>query len=29
MYLDLIKDTIAAGDEKVYEYILNWMAWVI
>ncbi|KAA6353639.1 MAG: hypothetical protein EZS28_050834, partial [Streblomastix strix] len=29
MYLDLIKETIAAGDERVYEYILNWIAWMI
>ncbi|KAA6366885.1 MAG: hypothetical protein EZS28_037588, partial [Streblomastix strix] len=29
MYLDLIKETIAAGEEKVYEYILNWIAWMI
>ncbi|KAA6375603.1 MAG: hypothetical protein EZS28_028869 [Streblomastix strix] len=29
MYFDLIKETIAAGDERVYEYILNWMAWLI
>ncbi|KAA6393165.1 MAG: hypothetical protein EZS28_011307 [Streblomastix strix] len=29
MYLDLNKETIAAGDERVYEYILNWMAWLI
>ncbi|KAA6396539.1 MAG: hypothetical protein EZS28_007936 [Streblomastix strix] len=29
MYLDLIKATIAAGEEKVYEYILNWIAWMI
>jgi hypothetical protein len=25
----LIKETIAAGDERVYEYILNWIAWMI
>ncbi|KAA6385870.1 MAG: hypothetical protein EZS28_018603 [Streblomastix strix] len=29
MYFDLIKETIAAGDERIYEYILNWMAWII
>ncbi|KAA6384833.1 MAG: hypothetical protein EZS28_019640 [Streblomastix strix] len=29
MYFDLIKETIAAGDERVYEYILNWKAWII
>ncbi|KAA6358713.1 MAG: hypothetical protein EZS28_045760, partial [Streblomastix strix] len=29
MYFDLIKETIAAGDERVYEYILNWIAWII
>ncbi|KAA6358326.1 MAG: hypothetical protein EZS28_046147, partial [Streblomastix strix] len=29
MYFDLIKETIAAGDERVYEYILNWIAWLI
>ncbi|KAA6385123.1 MAG: hypothetical protein EZS28_019349 [Streblomastix strix] len=29
MYIDLIKETIAAGDERVYEYILNWIAWMI
>ncbi|KAA6377070.1 MAG: hypothetical protein EZS28_027403 [Streblomastix strix] len=29
MYFDLIKETIAAGDERVYEYILNWIAWMI
>ncbi|KAA6389154.1 MAG: hypothetical protein EZS28_015319 [Streblomastix strix] len=29
MNLDLIKETIAAGDERVYEYILNWIAWII
>ncbi|KAA6398679.1 MAG: hypothetical protein EZS28_005793 [Streblomastix strix] len=29
MYFDLIKDTIAAGDERVYEYIVNWIAWMI
>ncbi|KAA6365848.1 MAG: hypothetical protein EZS28_038625, partial [Streblomastix strix] len=25
MYFNLIKETIAAGDERVYEYILNWI----
>ncbi|KAA6404134.1 MAG: hypothetical protein EZS28_000337 [Streblomastix strix] len=29
IYLDLIKETIAAGDERVYEYFLNWIAWLI
>ncbi|KAA6394713.1 MAG: hypothetical protein EZS28_009761 [Streblomastix strix] len=29
MYLVLIKETIAAGEEKVYEYILNWITWMI
>ncbi|KAA6370542.1 MAG: hypothetical protein EZS28_033931 [Streblomastix strix] len=29
MYLDLIKETIAAGEEKVYEYIFNWIAQMI
>ncbi|KAA6394594.1 MAG: hypothetical protein EZS28_009877 [Streblomastix strix] len=29
MYFDLIKETIAACDEQVYEYILNQMAWLI
>ncbi|KAA6402065.1 MAG: hypothetical protein EZS28_002413 [Streblomastix strix] len=29
MYFYLIKETIAAGDERVYEYILNWIAWLI
>ncbi|KAA6379291.1 MAG: hypothetical protein EZS28_025183 [Streblomastix strix] len=29
MYLDLVKETIAAGDERVYEYIHNWIAWMI
>ncbi|KAA6343847.1 MAG: hypothetical protein EZS28_052278, partial [Streblomastix strix] len=29
MYIDLIKETIAAGDERVYQYILNWIAWMI
>ncbi|KAA6368696.1 MAG: hypothetical protein EZS28_035776 [Streblomastix strix] len=29
MYFDLIKETIAAGDERIYEYILNWIAWLI
>ncbi|KAA6390846.1 MAG: hypothetical protein EZS28_013630 [Streblomastix strix] len=29
MYIDLNKETIAAGDERVYEYILNWIAWMI
>ncbi|KAA6354370.1 MAG: hypothetical protein EZS28_050103 [Streblomastix strix] len=28
MYFDLIKETIAAGDERIYEYILNWLAWM-
>ncbi|KAA6385739.1 MAG: hypothetical protein EZS28_018733 [Streblomastix strix] len=28
-YLDLIKETIAAGDERIYECILNWIAWLI
>ncbi|KAA6404219.1 MAG: hypothetical protein EZS28_000239 [Streblomastix strix] len=27
--IDLIKETIAAGDERVYEYILNWIAWMM
>ncbi|KAA6404106.1 MAG: hypothetical protein EZS28_000360 [Streblomastix strix] len=27
--VNLIKDTIAIGDERVYEYILNWIAWMI
>ncbi|KAA6368951.1 MAG: hypothetical protein EZS28_035523 [Streblomastix strix] len=29
MYIDLIKETIAAGDERVYEYIFNCMAQII
>jgi hypothetical protein len=29
MYLDLIKDTIAAGNEEVYEYIIKWISFVI
>ncbi|KAA6402019.1 MAG: hypothetical protein EZS28_002449 [Streblomastix strix] len=29
MFFDLFKESIAAGDERVYEYILNWMAWLI
>ncbi|KAA6377877.1 MAG: hypothetical protein EZS28_026596 [Streblomastix strix] len=29
MYLDLIRETIAAGDERIQEYILNWMAWFL
>ncbi|KAA6373189.1 MAG: hypothetical protein EZS28_031284 [Streblomastix strix] len=29
MYFDLIKETIAAGDERIYEYILNLIAWMI
>ncbi|KAA6364833.1 MAG: hypothetical protein EZS28_039640 [Streblomastix strix] len=29
MYLDLIKEPIVAGDERVYENILNWIAWMI
>ncbi|KAA6356422.1 MAG: hypothetical protein EZS28_048051, partial [Streblomastix strix] len=29
IYFDLIKETIAAGDERVYEYIINWMGWLI
>ncbi|KAA6401133.1 MAG: hypothetical protein EZS28_003343 [Streblomastix strix] len=29
MYFDLIKDSIATVDERVYEYILNWIAWMI
>ncbi|KAA6379816.1 MAG: hypothetical protein EZS28_024658 [Streblomastix strix] len=28
-FLELVKDTIAAGDEIVYEYILNWLAWIV
>ncbi|MEM6824443.1 MAG: primase-helicase family protein [Pseudomonadota bacterium] len=26
LFLDLIRDVIAAGDSEVYEYLLNWMA---
>ena len=26
LFLDLIRDVIAAGDGEVYEYLLNWMA---
>ncbi|KAA6403762.1 MAG: hypothetical protein EZS28_000718 [Streblomastix strix] len=26
---NLIRETIAAGDERKYEYILNWIAWMI
>ncbi|KAA6353670.1 MAG: hypothetical protein EZS28_050803, partial [Streblomastix strix] len=29
IYFDLIKETIAAIDERVYEYILNLIPWVI
>ncbi|KAA6392469.1 MAG: hypothetical protein EZS28_012001 [Streblomastix strix] len=29
IYFDLIKETIAVSDERVYEFILNWMAWLI
>ncbi|KAA6382391.1 MAG: hypothetical protein EZS28_022082 [Streblomastix strix] len=29
MYLDLIRETIAAGDEEVYDYIVNWIAYMI
>ncbi|KAA6376706.1 MAG: hypothetical protein EZS28_027765 [Streblomastix strix] len=28
-FLGLVKDTIAADDEIVYEYILNWLAWIV
>lgn len=29
MYLDLIKDVIANGEENVYNYILNWIANIV
>ncbi|KAA6378285.1 MAG: hypothetical protein EZS28_026189 [Streblomastix strix] len=29
MYLDLIKKTIALGEKRVYEYILDWITWMI
>ncbi|KAA6385511.1 MAG: hypothetical protein EZS28_018962 [Streblomastix strix] len=29
MYLELIKETIAASNKRVYKYILNWFAWMI
>ncbi|KAA6390937.1 MAG: hypothetical protein EZS28_013537 [Streblomastix strix] len=28
-FLGLVKDAIAGGDEIVYEYILNWLAWIV
>ncbi|KAA6395349.1 MAG: hypothetical protein EZS28_009121 [Streblomastix strix] len=28
-FLGLVKDTIAGDDEIVYEYILNWLAWIV
>ncbi|KAA6373967.1 MAG: hypothetical protein EZS28_030505 [Streblomastix strix] len=28
-FLGLVKDTIAVDDEIVYEYILNWLSWII
>ncbi|KAA6396600.1 MAG: hypothetical protein EZS28_007875 [Streblomastix strix] len=29
IYFDLIKETIAAGDEIIYEYVLNWIVWMV
>ncbi|KAA6360749.1 MAG: hypothetical protein EZS28_043724 [Streblomastix strix] len=29
LYLDLIKDVIAANDNNIYEYILNWISFII
>ncbi|KAA6375213.1 MAG: hypothetical protein EZS28_029262 [Streblomastix strix] len=28
-FLELVKDTIAGDDELVYEYTLNWLAWIV
>ncbi|KAA6404461.1 MAG: hypothetical protein EZS28_000012 [Streblomastix strix] len=28
-FLGLVKDTISANDERVYEYILNWFAFIV
>lgn len=28
-YIDFFKETTAAGDERVFEYIFNWIAWMI
>ncbi|KAA6359864.1 MAG: hypothetical protein EZS28_044609, partial [Streblomastix strix] len=28
-FLSLVKDTIAADDPIIYDYILNWLAWIV